>query len=286
MDRYSSANKVAILGILANLGLLIIKLLIGFSTLSQSMIADGLNSAGDVFASTITYIGNKISSQPKDEKHPYGHGKAEYIFSMIISFSLLFVAINILESSFHAFTTKQSFYFSPFLPIVAITTIIVKTILYFYCKDIGLKYNNLLVIANAEDHRNDIFVSLSTLLSIILGSFQIFWVDSIVGCGIALWIGYTGIQIFLSAYNVLMDTTIDSALEKNIISNIEANFDDIYHVDSITAKPVGLHFLVIVKISVDGNMKVFDSHRISAEIKHFLMESTNIEDVVVHINPH
>ncbi len=67
------------------------KLIVGFLTKSQAMIADGLNSAGDVFASTITYIGNRISSTPGDDEHPYGHGKAEYIFSMVISFFLIFL---------------------------------------------------------------------------------------------------------------------------------------------------------------------------------------------------
>ena len=89
MDRNNRIKRVAILGIVGNILLLIAKLMVGLTTRSQVMIADGLNSAGDVFASVMTYIGNHISAQPGDEDHPYGHGKAEYIFSMIISFSLL-----------------------------------------------------------------------------------------------------------------------------------------------------------------------------------------------------
>ena len=63
------------------------------------MIADGFNSAGDVFTSVMTYLGNKIASSPQDKDHPYGHGKAEYIFSMIISFSLLVVTYQIFRNS-------------------------------------------------------------------------------------------------------------------------------------------------------------------------------------------
>ena len=82
MDRFKSAKKASTLGIIGNVFLLIIKGIIGIITKSQAMIADSLNSAGDIFSSLMTYIGNKIASQPKDEDHNLGHGKAEYIFTI------------------------------------------------------------------------------------------------------------------------------------------------------------------------------------------------------------
>ena len=86
-NRFSQTKKVGILGIIGNLFLLIIKATIGFTTKSQAMIADSINSAGDIFASLMTFIGNKISSVPKDDDHNFGHGKAEYIFSLFIKFN-------------------------------------------------------------------------------------------------------------------------------------------------------------------------------------------------------
>ena len=83
-ERYKKAQKVSILGILANIFLLIIKASIGIFTNSQAMIADSVNSAGDVFSSLMTFIGNKIASKPRDDSHNLGHGKAEYIFSLFI----------------------------------------------------------------------------------------------------------------------------------------------------------------------------------------------------------
>ena len=81
-DRYSSTKTASILGIIGNIFLLIIKAIIGIITNSQAMIADSVNSAGDIFSSTMTYIGNKIASRPRDNSHNLGHGKAEYIFSL------------------------------------------------------------------------------------------------------------------------------------------------------------------------------------------------------------
>ena len=93
--RFKRTKRVGILGILGNIFLLIIKGIVGFATKSQSMIADSFNSAGDIFASLMTFIGNKISSEPRDDTHNFGHGKAEYIFSMFIGISMVLVSFKL-----------------------------------------------------------------------------------------------------------------------------------------------------------------------------------------------
>ena len=90
MKRFRSVKIASILGILGNLFLLIIKSFIGFSTKSQAMIADAFNSAGDIVSSVFTFIGNKVASVPKDDDHNLGHGKAEYIYSMLISIIMFY----------------------------------------------------------------------------------------------------------------------------------------------------------------------------------------------------
>ena len=97
MDRFKSAKKASTLGIIGNIFLLIIKGIIGIITKSQAMIADSLNSAGDIFSSLMTYIGNKIASQPKDEDHNLGHGKAEYIYSLLISIVMILTSVIIIK---------------------------------------------------------------------------------------------------------------------------------------------------------------------------------------------
>lgn len=277
-------KQVAVAGIIGNIFLLTIKLIVGFISKSQAMIADGLNSAGDVFASVMTYIGNHISSQPDDSDHPYGHGKAEYIFSMIISFSLVIVAFNIISSAINAYRNEETFLFSVWLVVVAIVTIGLKLMLFIFSNKIGHKHNSLLALANAEDHRNDIFITSFTLLSIITGYFELFIVDAIVGTGIGIWIGYSGFTIFSSAYYVLMDTTLDEDIKKELIDLLEL-IDGVDHVDTITSKPVGLTFLLMVKVSIDGNLTVRQGHAIADNIKYSLMDYDYVDDVIVHLNP-
>lgn len=284
MDRFRLTKNVAIIGIIVNIVLFVFKLFVGLLSRSQAMIADGFNSAGDVFASIMTFAGNKIASRPEDEDHPYGHGKAEYIFSMIISFSLLFVSFEIFKSSLKSILNKASFEFSWLLVSTAVFTILVKLVLYIYTSKAGRSTDNLLIIANSEDHRNDIFLTASTLIGIILGAQGIYWVDGVVGILISIWIAYTGIRIFLNAYNVLMDTNMDKTLENSIIEVIDS-IDGVDHIDTVFATPVGIKYIIIVKVSVLGKMTVNESHSIAGQIREKLKYMKNVGDVVVHINP-
>ena len=99
MDRFKSAKKASILGISGNIFLLIIKGIIGFITGSRSMIADAMNSASDIFSSLMTLIGNKIASLPSDEDHNLGHGKAEYIYSLLISITMIILGLTVATNS-------------------------------------------------------------------------------------------------------------------------------------------------------------------------------------------
>ncbi len=282
--RYTKVKQVAILGVIGNIVLLIGKLIVGLHTRSQAMIADGLNSAGDVFASVMTFLGNKISSVPKDKNHPYGHGKAEYVFSMIISFSLFGVALTIFKSSFDTLMQKQQFEYSNWLIYIALGTIVTKLILFIFANRIGKSFNSLLAVANAEDHRNDIFITLLTLISIILGLHNIYIVDGVAGIIISFWIAYTAIKIFIKAFMVLMDTNLDEGviggLEKYILG-----IAGVDHIDSINSKPTGINYILIVKVSVDANKTVYEGHKIAAQIKERLIDLEHIEDVIVHVNP-
>lgn len=168
MDRYESTKKASILGISGNIFLLIIKGIVGYFTKSQAMIADSINSAGDIFSSAMTYIGNKIASKPKDNDHNLGHGKAEYIFSMLVSLSMIVVAIKLLESSIKALINPEGYVFSWWLVIVCIATISIKFSLYLYTHSLAKVHNNILLEANAKDHINDCIVTTFNLIASIL----------------------------------------------------------------------------------------------------------------------
>ncbi len=283
-EKFRMTKKAGIYGIVGNIFLLMIKALIGFITHSQAMIADSFNSASDIFASLMTFVGNKIASVPNDEDHNLGHGKAEYIFSMFISLSMIFVSAKLLYDSVITLFIGSNLQFSWFLIIVCILTILTKLCLYFYTKRAYIQYHNILLEANMKDHQNDCVVTSFTLLSVLFTLTNIYWVDSIVSIGISIWICYTGVTIFIESYNVLMDISLDDKT-KNLILDIAHSYQEIKCIEDIVSTPVGDRYLVFITICLDGNMSTFESHELADHLERNVNGLEKIYKTIVHVNP-
>lgn len=284
-EKYTEIKKASVLGIIGNIFLLIMKATIGFMTNSQAMIADSANSAGDIFSSLMTFIGNKIASEPKDETHNLGHGKAEYIFSMLISISMIVVAIQLLMNSVKSIIKNDTYEFSWLLIVVCVITIAIKLSLFLYTHKLSKKYKNLLIEANAKDHKNDCFVTTFTLIAALLSYKNIFWTDGLVGVGISIWIGITGIKIFWESFNVLMDRAIDEQSKQRILEIIDS-YPEIAKIQHFNSTPVGYQYQISLTIYVDGNLSTFESHDIANKLEKEICEK--IEEVylvVIHVNP-
>lgn len=284
MNREKNIKNAGILGIVGNLFLLIIKGTVGFITHSQAMIADAANSAGDIFASLMTFIGNKIASAPQDDDHNFGHGKAEYIFSLFISLSMIGISLKLLYNSLISLIYGYKFDFSWFLVIVCVVTILVKLCLFLYTKFLSRKFNSILLDANKEDHRNDCIVTTFTLISVLLGLLNIYWFDGLVGIFISAWICITGIKIFIESYNILIDTSIDVTTQE-VILNLIKKYEEIKKVDNISSSPVGYKYIVFVTICVDGNMTTFNSHKLADKLEKDICELDKVYRAIVHVNP-
>lgn len=285
MDRFKLAGIASILGIVGNTFLLIIKGIVGFLTHSQAMIADFFNSAGDIFSSIMTFIGNKIASKPCDDDHNLGHGKAEYIYSMLISIAMIFMALKITFSSVVSLVNKNKCHFSIWLVVVCIITIIIKLCLYIYTNLLSKKYNNLLIEANSKDHRNDCILTLFNLIAAFLSLNDIYWFDGIVGIGISIWILITGIKIFIESYNVLMDKSISQETKDKVYRIIKSH-KEIKKVIHFNSTPIGYRYQISFTIYVDGNLSTFESHQIADSLEDEIdSKIPEIYLTVIHVNP-
>ncbi len=284
MDRYSDMNKANIAGVLGNVFLLIIKFIIGFLSRSQAMIADAANSAGDIFASLMSTIGSKISSAPEDETHNFGHGKAEYIFSLFIGLVMIIIAVKLVYDSVISLFNPSEVSFPYLLILVCVITIVTKFSLYLYTKIIYKKTNSILMNALQKDHRNDSIVTSFTLISVILNILGIYWFDGVVGIGISILICISGIKIFIESYNVLMDASIDNKTKEEILE-ITKKYKDIKKVDHFSSTPVGYKYLISLSIYIDGNMSTYDSHAIADKLEKELNALEPIYLAIIHVNP-
>ena len=284
MNRYKSGKIASILGILGNLFLLIIKCIVGIITNSQAMIADSINSASDIISSILTFIGNKIASKPRDEDHHLGHGKAEYIYSMLISVLIILVAITVFKDSIVSLFDSSNYNFSIWYIIVCIVTILVKLGLFLYTNKVAKVHNNLLILANSKDHRNDMIVTFFTLLSGICMYYGISFVDSIVGIGISIFILITGIKIFIDSYDVLMDKAMNENTKKEVMDIIK-KYKEVKKIQHFNATPVGYLYQVSFTIFVDGNLTTFESHAIANKLEEEISALDDIYVTIIHVNP-
>lgn len=283
--KFNQIKKASIFGIIGNLFLLIIKLIVGFASNSIAMISDAFNSGADVFSSIMTFIGNKIASKPADHDHNLGHGKAEYIYSMLISIAMTLTGIVVLKDALFSIIYKNKVDYSIYLIVVCLTTIFIKLMLYLYTKILSKKYNNLLIKANSNDHRNDCFITLLTLISCIFSRYNIYFIDGIVGIIISIWILISSIKIFVQSYDVLMDKTM-SIEKKDMVYEIINKYNDVKKVNHFNATPVGYQYQISFTIFVDGKMTTSKSHEIADALEKEITSSIDeIYLTIIHVNP-
>lgn len=284
MLRFKATKVASFLGIFFNLFLFVIKFITSLLTSSQAMLADAINSLGDIFSSLMTLIGNKIASKPSDDDHNLGHGKAEYIYSLLISIVIMIVAVTLFKDSLESIIFKSNYTFSYILIVVCIITILVKLSLYFYTNKLSKSLNSLLLKANSKDHLYDAIITSINLLAFILTSFGIYFIDGLVGVLISLWILISGLKIFKESYDVLMDKAIDTATKDKVLQVVN-KYTEVKKINHFNATPVGYKYQISFTIFVDGNMSTYDSHEIANKIERELEKFDEIYLTVIHVNP-
>ena len=196
----------------------------------------------------------------------------------------MMVSITVFKDSLISLFNPSNYNFSIWYIIVCIVTILVKLGLFLYTNNVAKKYNNLLILANSKDHRNDMIVTFFTLISGILMYYGINFVDSIVGVGISIFILATGIKIFIDSYDVLMDKTMNEDTKKEVLAIIK-KYPEVKKIQHFNATPVGYLFQVSFTIFVDGNLSTFASHDIANKLEKEISALDDIYLTIIHVNP-
>jgi len=282
-NRSHVINKISILGIIINLFLIIVKYFAGVISGSNALLADSLHSFEDMTASVLSFIGAKISSKKQNDKYCFGYGKSEYIFGLLISVFMIVTSIMLVISSIKNIITKNVVVFSYISLIVCLVTIILKFFMCIYSK---IKYKNIksiLIKSCILDSRNDVAISLVTMIGIILSYFRITFVDNIIGILIALWIGYTGIKLFISSFEILMDKNINKEYINKIKNDILKN-EEVLKIDKICAKPIGSKYILLIVLAINDSKNLKFTVEVLKRIKKsILYKYDDIKDVFIQI---
>ena len=273
------------IGLWVNIFLTIIKATAGISGHSKAMLADSLNSALDVLATGIVLIGLKISKKPADDEHPYGHGNADTIASFLVALILLLTGLYIGYSAVHVLVHRHATEPSRIALYAAVISIVVKEILFRYTMKVGNLENSQAIIANAWDHRTDVYSSSAAFVGIFLARRGVLILDPIAGFVITVMIFRVALSLMHSSVDVIMDESPSAEILREI-SGIISNVDGVINVHDVRVHQRGPDRTVDAKIEVDGKITVNSGHAIAARVKAALIESQlRIVDTMVHVDP-
>lgn len=291
-ERESIAKKVAWISVWSNVILTVGKIIVGWTGNSSAVLADGIHSAADVFASVIVLLVIKIANKPADEEHPYGHGKAEVIVSGVVGIILALVSFYIMYESiiglFHPIEAPNILAMW-----IAIFSYAIKEFLYRYSLKIANQHNSKAIEAIAFDHKADIVASIAAaagvLLSILGDRFAIpflMYGDKIASFIVAYLIFKIAKEMLTEAFDILLERNVTLDILEEYIAII-SEFEQVKRIDRIRAREHGHYILVDLRISIDHCKTIKQGHDLSREIKGRLMEKhDNITEVLIHLNPY
>ncbi|WP_430536096.1 cation diffusion facilitator family transporter [Listeria rocourtiae] len=287
MDNYEDLKKGergAWLSIIVYIFLATLKIVTGFLGHSDALQADGLNNTTDIIASVALLIGLKISRIPPDEDHLYGHRRTETISSLIASFIMFLVGIQVIWQAFLAFIHQEFATPSSLTAIVALFSGIVMYIVYLINSKLAKKIDSLAVKAAAYDNRSDAYVSFGTCIGITGAIIGITWLDNITAFLVGVLIIYTAWKIFYDAAHTLTDGFDIGKIES--IHTIIANVSQVHQVLDIKARMNGNRIWIDATISVKADLSVAESHTITEKIETAIRETYPNAYTLVHIEPY
>lgn len=279
------AQAVLIISTAANVVLLGLKVSIGIIANSRALIADGINSALDIFFSVMILISFRLAAKPPDEDHPYGHGNIEVLVAFIAALLIIatggYIIYDGIRTAFNPELEEPGW-----LALVAAGfTIVTKLILYLYARAVSRKWSSPAVKVQAADHLSDIMATSVALTGILIARFGIKFLDPIGAVVIGGFICWTGIKLVRENMHVLLDAHPKEKFFTGIRKCLES-FKEIDDVSRIRAHPVGTSYFLEVTITVKGNLSVRKGHDIAERVRSKLLKCEHLlKDVIVHVEP-
>ncbi len=275
---------MSIFCIVCNLVLVIFKLIVSFITNSQAIRADGLNNLSDMGSNLASLFGFKVSSKHPDHEHPYGHGRVEYVSGLVIGFLIIMMGLSSFVGSLESIFESSNITYNYGALIVVIASILIKFIMGFSNKKAGEEIESETLLAASSDSFNDVLLTSSTLVSLLIYRFFNLNIDSYVGCIVNIIVLISGIKIVKEVINVLIGKSPDKELIKNIEEDILKNkevigiHDMIFHDYGPASRFLTLH------VEVDASKDIIYLHDNIDNIENYILGKYGIL-TTIHMDP-
>lgn len=281
-ERYSVLAGT--LGVICNLFLFGIKLPIGMITGSIAITSDAFNNISDMGSSLVAVIGARLSGRKPDREHPFGHGRIEYISSLIISFIIMMVGLELFKSSLEKVFSPEKVDMNPIMLGILALSMLVKVWMFLYNRYIGKLINSAVMRATAQDSINDVATTGAVVLSSALAPFLPFPVDGVVGLLLSLLILYSGFGIAKDTITLLLGTKADPELVKKI-AGLVMQGEGIVGVHDLIVHDYGPgRTMASVHAEVPDDINIVKIHESIDAMEHRIYQELGIE-IVIHCDP-
>lgn len=283
----NNVSRVMIVSVVTNTVLALIKVIAGILLTSTALISDGIHSFSDLLTDVVAIVGGYLSLKPADKKHPYGHGKIEYLTSLIIGILIMIVSFKVIYDSF----TSEVHIPSILVAIVSIITIIAKILLSNFIIYKGKKYNNNILIASGRESRMDVLSSIVVLISAICMQLDFIsniflYSDIIGGIIVGLFIFKAGFETIRENASVVLGEQETDRKYVSDIKRIIKKTEGVVGVKSLVLMKYGHKSNLNLTITMDGKTTIYDAHKITDIIEEKVKEySEIIEYINIHIEP-
>ena len=282
-EQIKRGERGAWLSIVTYLLLASLKIIFAQVTNSQALRADGLNNATDVIASVSILIGMKISRKPPDHNHHYGHFRAELIASLVASFIMVTVGLQVILNSVQFIWRDQPSEPEMLGGWVALGSAVLMFGVYFFNRKLAQKINSQSLYAASQDNKADALVSLAAFIGILGSQIGLPWLDPLAGILVGILIVYTAWKIFSDA-----SVTLTDGFEVESVTEIRAFIEqdpDIKLVKDINGRHDGNQIYLDLILYVDPKMTIEHAHKITDRIERGLAVEFNADQTHIHLEP-
>ncbi len=280
--RQTATNRITVAGAGVNLGLTVVKGVVGVLSGSSVLVADAAHSLSDLASDVVTLVSLRMAAKPPDEDHPYGHGRYETLGTVALSVVLLAVAAGIAWDALERFGTSTAP--ESIALWAALVSILAKEVLYQATVRVGKRYRSPLVIANAWHHRSDALSSVAAFAGILGARMGFPVLDPAAAVLVAAMIGWMALGLLRGAVKEVTDAS-DGREIAELASEIRT-LPGVESVHELRARRMGPAVLVDLHVEVHPATTVSDGHQVAERVrKHVFAAREDVTEVLVHIDP-
>ncbi len=276
MNREKTIIKTSIIGIIANIFLAGFKAMVGFFSSSVAIILDAVNNLSDALSSIITIIGTKLAAKEPDKKHPLGHGRIEYLTTLVIAIIIMYAGITSLIESIKKIIHPVTPDYSMVGLLIIVVAVIVKIILGTYVQGVGKKVNSDTLIASGKDALFDSVISAATLVAAIIFIITGLSLESYLGVIISAIIIKSGLDMIRETVSEILGERVDSDIAINV-KNLIVSFPEVSGAYDLVIHNYGPDRLIgSVHISVPDYMTARELDKLERSIAEKIMSETGV----------